>query len=186
MRKLFFLLMICLPYLAGAQAPVRPERKGFTAGFSLGAGLLSVSTRDTAQTGAAFTFPNLRIGYLLREDLALCLLIPGSVYRYQDKPRGFEGVLLSAQYWPADRWWLLGGAGMALDAPAFWTVREPRRTDFHTGFPALAAAAGFELWRSRRFALDLQYRFYTGRAALAGGGQRRGWSQMGSIGFNWY
>lgn len=162
------------------------NRKGLTVGFSVGGGLLTMSENDQLHSRATTTLPNLRIGYMLNEKLAIQLLLPSSVYKAEDKQRGFEGVLLSGQYWIKDGVWLLGGLGMTLDAPAFWTVEDPATAEFNVGFPAIALAAGYELWSRKNFVIDAQYRIFAGQAQLSDGGSRKGVSNMLSIGFNWY
>lgn len=161
-------------------------RKGFTFGFSVGAGILSLSTNDTLNTVFTATLPNLRIGYMTNERLALQILLPGSPYQYSGKSRGFEGILCSGQYWLQKKWWILGGVGITLDAPAFWTMKNPDEENFYTGFPAIALATGFEIWQRKNFAIDMQYRIYTGQVKLENNGKKRGLSNMLSMGLNWY
>ncbi len=162
------------------------ERHGFTFGLSAGAGTLTLSRNDTVNIAFATTLPNLRIGYMLNQKFAVQLLLPGSLYTHQGKARGFEGVLITGQYWVKDKWWVLGGAGMALDAPAFWTIKDPKDADFHVGFPALTFATGYEVLRKGNFTIDVQYRIYAGQANLGNGGKLQGVTNMFSVGFNWY
>lgn len=190
MRKVLmavFCLAIASSLTAQQNKEHKPlERKGFTFGLSIGAGALTLSTRDTVKTTFAATLPNLRIGYMVSSKLALQLLLPGSPYQYQGKARGFEGIVISAQYWVKDQWWVLGGTGLTLDAPAFWTVKEPGQADFKVAFPALTFATGYEVYKKKNFAIDIQYRFYAGQVELDGGGKRQGFSNMFSVGLNWH
>lgn len=191
MRKVFialFYLVIAICELRAQQnQEIKSfERQGFTFGLSVGAGALTLSTHDSVKTTLAATLPNLRIGYVVSSRLALQLLLPGSPYQYQGKARGFEGILISGQYWVKDSWWVLGGLGLTLDAPAFWTIKEPKQADFRIGFPALAFAAGHEVYQKKNFTIDIQYRFYAGQVELDGGGKRQGFSNMLSVGFNWH
>jgi hypothetical protein len=179
-------LTLFLVAAAAAQEPVLSERSGFSFGAALGAGTLRLNTNDTITSTVTSTLPNIRIAYQLRPDLAVGVLLPGAIYAYQGKDRGFEAVLLTGQYWFRERWWVLGGAGMTLDAPAFYTVSDPSAADFHTGFPALAAAVGYELWQKDGWVVHVQYRFFTGKTALPNGGERNGVSNMFSIGIDRY
>lgn len=179
-------LALLFTTIAAAQEPAPYERTGFSFGVALGIGALRLNTNDTIASSVTSTLPNIRIAYQLRPDLAVGVLLPGAVYSYQGKDRGFEAVLLTGQYWFRERWWLLGCAGMTLDAPAFYTVSDPSAADFHIGFPALAAAAGYELWRKEGWVVDVQYRFFYGRTALPNSGERSGTSNMVSVGINRY
>lgn len=185
-----FLLFLLLGFIniVLAQSPVSTdsyERKGLTFGFSVGASVITLSHNDTNKTSITTTLPNIRIGYMVNKRLALQLLLPGSIYKYQGNHRGFEAILLSSQYWIKNKWWLLGGAGMTFDVPAFWTKNAKTTTDFNTGFPALALGTGFEIWHNRSFTLDLQYRIFTGRACSANGSIRQGISNSLILGLNW-
>ncbi len=190
MRKVLIsilVLVIANGLMAQSSKEQKPfERKGFTFGLSIGAGALTLSTHDTVKTTLAPTLPNLRIGYMLNSKFALQLLLPSSPYRYKDKARGFEGIVITGQYWVKDKWWLLGGAGTTLDAPAFWTIKDPKQADFHVGFPALTFATGYEVWRKKNLTLDVQYRIYAGQVKRGHEGTRQGMSNMLSVGLNWY
>ncbi len=184
------LLFLCISLLGstltGQTSAPSPTayRKGFTFGFSAGMGTLQLTTDAQTQRMTSGSFPNLRIGYWLHPRLTAQLLLPGAIYAQNDKHRGFEGILLSAQYWPTERWWLLAGAGLALDAPAFWTIDDPAQADFHWGIGA-ALATGYEVWRKRNFSLDILYRLYTGRAG-SGEDSRKGLAQHIGVGLNWH
>lgn len=162
------------------------ERKGFAIGVGLGAGALSLKANDTTSVTFSTTLPNIKVGFMVNKRLELLLMLPGANYKYHSKDRGFEGFVIGGQYWIKDNWWLLGGAGLTFDAPAFYTVKDPKTSGFYTGFPALSFASGYEVWHKGRFALDLQYRFFMGKSSLSNNGQREGFSNMLIVGFNWY
>lgn len=182
----FVFVFSCINSVSAQEREKPFERKGFTFGFSTGAGALTLSVNDSTQTRFAVSLPNLKAGYVINKKLALQILLPGSTYKYNHKSRGFEGVVVTGQYWLKDRWWVMAGAGLTLDAPAFWTIKEFREADFNTGFPALTFATGYEFWRKGNFALDIQYRIYAGQANLPDGGRRQGVSNTFNLGFNWY
>ena len=53
-----------------------------------------------------------------------------TVYAYtgtgRARKRGIEGLFPSIQYWPSSRVWLSTGAGLNLDAPAFYDMARRR------------------------------------------------------------
>lgn len=123
---------------------------------------------------------------MLNKRLALLALLPGANYKYSGKDRGFEGLIVAGQYWLKDNWWVLGGTGVTFDAPAFYTVKDPKAAGFYTGLPSFTFAMGYEVWRKGRFALDLQYRVFIGQSNLPDNKHREGISNMFIVGFNWY
>lgn len=162
------------------------ERKGFVIGVGIGAGALSLNTNGTTKVTFSTTFPNIKVGYMLNKRLALLALLPGANYKYDGKDRGFEGVIIAGQYWMKDHWWVLGGTGFTFDAPAFYTVKDPKTAGFYTGLPAFTFATGYEVWHKGRFVIDIQYRIFLGKSNLPNNGHREGISNMFIIGLNWY
>lgn len=162
------------------------ERKGFVIGVGLGAGALTLNTNNTIKTSFSTTLPNIKVGYMLSKRLALLAILPGANYKYNGKDRGFEALIIGGQYWLKDNWRVLGGTGLTFDAPAFYTVKDPKTAGFYTGVPAFTFATGYEVWHKGRLALDLQYRTFLGKSNLPNKGQREGVSNMFIVGFNWY
>lgn len=163
------------------------RKKGFTYGFGLGAGALRINSNDTVKTSFAATLPNIKIGYVFNEKFAVNLLLPGTLYKHEGEYRGFEGFVLTGQYWVKDKWWVLGGTGLTMDAPAFWRAfKNFNSSDFHKGFPALTFGTGYEIYRKENFVLDVHYRLYTGSVKLENDEKRKGTGHMLVLGFNWY
>ena len=189
MRKIVFIALAITANFTYSQPNLNlqsPENKGFSIGIGIGAGALSLTTNDTNQVSFSTTLPNLKIGYRFNQKLALFALLPGANYKYQEKARGFEAIIFAGQYWIKNNWWILAGTGLTFDAPAFYTVKDPKTAEFYTGFPAITVASGYEIWQKGRFALDLQYRFFFGKSNLQNNGTRQGLSNMLIVGFNWY
>lgn len=162
------------------------QRKGFVFGVGLGAGSLILNTNDTTTNTFSTTLPNMKVGFMASNRLAILALLPGANYKYKGKDRGFEAITIAAQYWVKEKWWLMGGAGLTFDAPAFYTVKDPKTAEFHTGFPSLTAETGYEIYRTGKFAIDFQYRIFYGQSNLSSNGFRKGISNMFIVGFNWY
>lgn len=183
-----FLLIIISNYSFGQTNMDKQtiEKKGFVIGFGLGTGVLRLNTNDTLNVSFSTTLPNIKVGYMVNKRLELLALLPGANYKYNGKDRGFEGIIIAGQYWIKDNWWVLGGTGLTFDAPAFYTVKDPKTAGFYTGIPAFSFATGYEVWHKGRFALDMQYRFFFGKSNLPNNGHREGISNMFIVGLNWY
>jgi hypothetical protein len=165
------------------------ERKGFVFGASLGASYMSLNFHShPRQTEMSASFPNIKAGAMISSRTALLLVLPGSIYTYdiegRSRDRGFEGIVPSVQYWFSDRWWVLGGIGLGMDAPAFYDIESEDERKFYFG-TALIAGVGYEVWRERKFALDVQSRIHLGTASRPEG-KFRGTAFDVLVGFNWY
>lgn len=119
----------------------------------------------TVAPQSSFSIPNLKVGLKLGKHSALALMLPGTVYtdystdRHQS--RGFEGIVPVFQYWPVKNLWLMAGAGLGLDAPAFYDIKNDEERKFYFGTTSLVGA-GYEFWHKRKFALDIQSRVRMG------------------------
>ena len=125
---------------------------------------------------------------MISKRTALVLCLPGSIYTYKgigrQRDRGFEGIIPSVQYWVKDRWWVLGGAGLTLDAPAFYDIKTEDETKFYFG-ASMLVGTGYEVWRTGKFAMDIQARLHYGKASVIEG-TREGLAFNVLVGFNWY
>jgi hypothetical protein len=190
MKKLILAVIMAFP-VTGLLAQensgkTKVEPSGLFFGVGIGAGTLSLSLRDTTRLSFASTLPNVKLGYRFNQRWALLTLLPGANYSYQGKDRGFEGIMVSGQYWLKTNWWLMAATGMTFDAPAFYTVKDPKTAGFYIGFPAVSLATGYEIWHKGKWTMDLQYRFFYGKSNLPDNRYREGISNMFIAGFNWY
>lgn len=146
------------------------KKSGFFFGASAGASLLSLNS-DMHESGThlGLSFPNFKIGKMINQNSALLLLLPGTVYSYdvtdRKRHRGFEAILPSYQYWINGKTWILGGAGIALDAPAFYDIEDASERSFHFGFGS-AIALGYELSHFGNKTIDLQTRLHYGSVSI--------------------
>jgi len=191
MKSLFLFFALIFLNLSYSQSTEKKpfERKGFIFGFAIGASYVNLKTTALPNYEEVSTsFPNFKIGTMLNNRMALCMYLPGSLYKYKnsgrERDRGFEGIILTTQYWLKDRWWLMGGGGVCLDAPAFYDIQDSTERKFFFG-PALIFGTGYELWRNRKFALDLQSRIQYGYTNEPSG-IKKGLAFNILIGFNWY
>ena len=195
MRKLVFFMPFLMAFMVGLfgsalKAQSTFQRKGFIFGAAAGGSYLSLTATGTEEQrlGTA-SFPNFKLGWMVTPRAAVALLLPGSIYVTNDdsreRDRGFEGIIPSFQYWAKDRWWVLGGAGLTLDAPAFYDIETPEERKFHFG-PSAVVATGYEIYRRKRFALDVQARVHAGQANIQNNGKRTGVALTIGVGVNWY
>ena len=173
----------------GLQPQSAVQREGFVIGFGIGGGVISVSDSyqevafDKASGG--ISLPNLKIGLMLSDRLALLATFPGMIYEHEGKDRSFEAFIPSLQYWVGDRWWINGGIGLAMDFPALYEVDDFKDEEWNFGC-AVAASAGYELIQREKFVLDLQTKIHLGRTFLDNDAYRDGVAFTIGLGFNWY
>lgn len=185
MQRIFLSLLLSA-LVSCSFAQINTGRQGWSFGLSVGGGQLRLNTNDTIQNAFTATLPNLKVGYLFSSRFGLFLTLPGATYTYRNVTRGFEGAVMSGQYWLNDRWWVSCGLGLTFDAQAFYTVKDPSKAKFYTGFPAVSFGVGYELHRKGRLAIDLQYRCFMGNADLPNNGSRHGVANVVMIGVSWY
>lgn len=187
---LIIVLAFCTVSVFGQDSESRSiERKGFLIGVGIGGGVISMSNSyqenpfDDAQGG--ISLPNLKLGWMVNDRLAVMATFPGMIYEYEGKDRSFEAFMPSVQYWVKDRWWINGGIGLAMDFPAFYDVDKSSDEDWNFGC-AVAASTGYELVQKGKFALDIQTKLHLGRAFLENDEYRDGVAFTVGLGFNWY
>lgn len=180
-------LLMAIFFTTNAQTDF--ERKGFVFGAAVGFSSVKLSgagISDRYQVG--ISAPNMKLGTMISPRTALFLVLPGSVYSQKwdgrKRDRGFEGIVPSVQFWATDRFWLLGGAGLGMDAPAFYDIKDASERKFYFGGAALAGA-GFEFWRRGKMALDLQGRMHFGNVKKDDG-RLKGIAFSLSVGCNFY
>jgi len=185
---LVFVFTFCTLLSYGQNKTNQMERKGFVIGFGIGAGFISTSDSDQevafddAQGGGSF--PNLKLGWMVNDRLAILGMYSGMIYEYEGKDRSFDALMPSVQYWVKDRWWLNAGAGLAMDFPALY---EDNIEDEDWNFGgAVAFSTGYELVRKKSFVLDLQTQLQMGWSNLDGGKDRDVVILSFGLGFNWY
>lgn len=184
-----YIFLITSLFAAWSMSGQELERRGFVIGLGLGAGMIDIQDHGTetafAATPGVLSLPNLKIGFMLSERTALLATFPGAIYEYEGRDRSFEAFLPTIQHWVGKRWWINGGAGLAMDFPAFYDMKGLEDPQVHVGY-ALVAAAGFELVQGRRFALDVQTRVQYGRVNLGDSAYREGCVATVGLGVNWY
>ncbi|UWX54503.1 hypothetical protein NYZ99_16545 [Maribacter litopenaei] len=164
-------------------------RDGFMFEFGLGGGVISIEDSgglrnyDDSQGGG--TFPELKFGYMLNNNLAITVSLPGMIYTLDENDRDFGGIIPSVQYWIKDRWWLHGGAGLAIDSPALYDIKENVNDDWNTGIAAMVST-GYEVYRKNKFALNVQSKLLVGGVKLNNDIDREVVQFSLGIGFSWF
>jgi hypothetical protein len=129
---------------------------------------------------------------MLRPNLALLLSSNVSSYDYsglgRDRKRDFGIIAPTLQYWLSDRFWVLGGVGLGVDAPIFWDIEKPEinkeEAKYYAGL-GVVTALGFEIYRKKNFALDIKTRL-TYRNVKLQEGRTSGFSPALLLGVNFY
>lgn len=188
MACLAFVLVSSITHAQDTNSETTTARNGFIFEFVAGGGLISIEdsagiqTFDKAQ--GTFVFPDLKFGYMLNEDLAITISFPGNIYEFQDNDRHFGGFIPSVQYWVKDRWWIHGGIGLAIDAPALYDIKDDVNDDWNFGC-AVMASTGYEIYKKNNFALNVQSKLVLGRAFLDGDVDRDAVIFNLGLGFSW-
>lgn len=187
-KVLFSLLILALSTFSQAQDDI--ERKGLVLGISSGASFLNLKFPDRTQANTDLAL-NWKIGYQLNPNLALILNGAISVYEdgseTDDAKKNFGGIFPSAQYWPKDKFWVLGGVGIGTEAPVFYESNSNNsRAKRHEGFGAIIGA-GYEIYRqkhrNRYLVIDIQARLTYGSIKL-NDGRVQGLSSAFLVGIN--
>ena len=162
--KSLTLLAVCfmLNYATYAQNKEEINREGFMFGFSTGIAnsRLNFPSKNQNNTNLAL---NWKVGYMLNPKLAVLINGAVSVYEYdlsdRKRLRDFGGVFASAQYFTTDKFWVLGGIGIGTDAPVFYDLKPKNtvETKYYSGI-GVVSSVGYEIYRKKNFALDLQAR----------------------------
>jgi hypothetical protein len=166
-------------------------RKGFVFGTAIGIShsVQNFQSNNKNNTGLGLDF---KLGYMLRPNLALLLSSNVSSYDYsglgRNRKRDFGIVAPTLQYWLSDRFWILGGVGLGVDAPIFWDIEKPEinkeEAKYYAGL-GVVTALGFEIYRKKNFALDIKTRL-TYRNVKLQEGRTSGFSPALLLGVNFY
>lgn len=182
-------LLSNMAFAQNTDAKTISKRQGFTFEFTLGGGLISLEDSAGIQTfdesQGTFVFPDVKLGYMLNENLAITISIPGNIYEFQDNDRHFGGFIPSVQYWIKDRWWIHGGFGLAIDSPAIYDIKDDVNDDWNFGH-AVMFSSGHEIYKKKNFALNVQSKLLLGRANLGNDAYRDAVIFNVGIGFNWF
>lgn len=164
-------------------------RDGFTFEFVLGGGIISIEDNAGMQTfdksQGTFIFPDLKLGYMLNNRLSINVSAPGMIYTVNDNDRHFGGIIPAVQYWVKDRWWIHGGAGLAIDSPALYDIQDNVNDDWNTGM-AVMVSTGYEVYRKNKFALNVQSKLLLGGVKLNDNINREVVQFSLGIGFSWF
>lgn len=179
-----FLLLTSLQHYAQE----KPIREKFIFEFGLGGGVISLENSDGSESfdkaQGAGTFPDLKVGYMVKENLAVTLSLPGMIYTKGDFDRHFGGIVPGVQYWFSNKWWINGGFGLAIDGPALYDISTGNK-DWNYG-KIVTAGIGYEVYQKEKFAINLQSKLFMGRANIANGQHRDAVSFSVGVGFNWF
>ena len=183
-----FALVSSITYAQNTNPETSTQRDGFIIEFSVGGGLISLEDSEGIQTfdksQGTFVFPDLKLGYMLNENIAITAAMPGNIYEFQDNDRNFGGFIPSLQYWVKNRWWIHGGIGLAIDSPALYDIKDDVNDDWNFGF-AVMASTGYEIYKKKNFALNVQSKLVLGSVSLDGNADRDAVIFNVGLGFSW-
>lgn len=190
MKALAVALVISVPAIASADNQFFDRSGRLAMGFSLGAGAMrsdgGITNCDNCAAEPTSIELDGHIGGYIGSRLAL--LLEGQVNAQtvnSDRDNGdtilSQGVaLVAAQYWITPQLWIKGGIGLAQLQYDNQYADQPY--DIASG-TAIMGAAGYEIFSSPRFAVDLQVRGISG--SYEGMSEHVSGGNIG-LGFNWY
>ncbi|MBN8706848.1 MAG: hypothetical protein J0L62_13310 [Bacteroidetes bacterium] len=189
MRLLFFFFISFLFFKTEQSFAQTSERTGYVFSISGGISSLQLTTSSLSDNSEIYySIPNVKFGWMLNPKTEISLYIPGNVYSYigsgRHRDRIFEGLLPSVQYWYADKWWVLGGAGLTIDGMTFYDTRNKSEVKFYFG-PSVVAGTGYEVWSRKNMVIDLQGRIHAGSSNIPEG-KRTLLAFDFLVGVNWY
>jgi hypothetical protein len=188
LKMSFIVFIMSTVVFAQNNTEITSKRDGFIFEFGLGGGVIGIEDSEGIQTfnksQGAISFPELKLGYMLNERLAITASMPGMIYEFQDNDRHFGGFIPSVQYWVKDRWWIHGGIGLAIDSPALYDIKDNVSDDWNFGC-AVMASTGYEIYKKKNFALNVQSKLVLGRAFLDSNAHRDAVTFNVGLGFSW-
>jgi hypothetical protein len=172
--------------LSGTGTTARAEgRHGLSFGVAAGAGLVSSTTcLDQSCQSAKFgrwTLPNITVGYFVRPDLSLQLILAGGVHRERGRQRAFDALLFAARYWLVGPLWVIAGLGIGEELPPAYAKQGP----VYLGSGAMGGL-GIDVWKTEGFTIDLQARATVGRLGLGNEASRDDSALDALVGVTWY
>lgn len=188
-NKLSLMAFILLSLMSTKQqAQEIPNREKFIFEFGIGGKVISLENSNSTQTfdksQGAIIFPDLKVGYMVKENLAITASLPGTIYSFEGNDRHFGGVLPGVQYWFSNKWWVNGGVGLAIDSPALYDIGDGNN-DWNYG-KLVSAGIGYEFYQKKNFAMNIQSKLLMGRVNITNEQHRDAVSFGLSVGFNWF
>ena len=180
-------IMVAVLALFSQQAEAqytKSSRSGFSIGVSGGVGVLHFTKgMDADETSSGIALP-VKMGWFLKNNLAVYVNLSGQIYEADGLDRSFEGIIPTIQYWPSDRLWLSGGFGPSLDTRALYESKtEAQKTDWGKG---LLLSTGYEFLQKANWALDIQTQLLMASVSREGLDNLEGASFTLSLGFTLY
>lgn len=179
---LFAVLMLVLNQVHAQQQ--LSERKGLIIGVSAGIAVASISgDTPNISDGAAISLPNLKLGWMYNQNLAILISSPGITYSRGKYDRSLDGIIPSIQLWVKPGWWVSGGFGVGMDTA---TIYDSKSSNDDTNFgTACQLSSGYEIYKKGRFTIDVQGTLFAANINTDWGEQETV-SFFTGFGFNFY
>lgn len=174
------LVLISTSAFADTTQVVGIQRQGFLIGFSLGGGSMTDSSCDGGDCEISGGAADVHLGGMITPQLGLMVDSSGVTHSDGDYTLSHNVVTVAAQYWLTPRFWIKAGLGNGRLSVSVEGDGYKSEWNSAWGVGALAAA-GYELYQGKTFALDVQLR---GAATTYEDYQLNNGSL--SLGFNWY
>lgn len=190
-KAIITILLLSFTIVSYAQNEQAIIKKGFVFGTSIGISNSIQSFPNTSQNDIDFGL-DFKLGYMIKPNIAILLTSNVSGYEYsgigRTRKRDFGVLAPSLQYWFKERFWVLGGIGLGLDAPVFFDIKDPETNkediEYYSGL-GIVGAIGYDIYQVKNFVIDLKARI-TYRNVNITEGKTSGVSPSLLIGINFY
>ena len=185
MKKILITILGAAIAVAGFAQEDRSVRTGFAFGGFVGMGAVHFTEGNIGdQTQGLVSFPNLMAGYMINSRFGIFLKSVGHNYELDGRDRSFDSYVFSAQYWPADDFWISGGYGPSMDVRAFYESK--RKSEGVNWGHGILIAGGYEFLQRKKWALDLQSRLHLAGVKLDDNTRREGSSFTLGLGVTFF
>ena len=191
MKAIITFYLLCLVSISYAQDKQALKREGIVFGSSIGIANCIQYFPTKSQNSTDFGF-DLKFGYMITPNFALLLTSNVSAYNYsgigRDRKRDFGIVAPTIQYWFWNKLWIQAGAGLGVDAPVFFDIKNPEtdkhETAYYSGW-GINSAIGYEFYKAKKYVIDLKIRLGYRNVNIVEG-KTTGFSTAILLGFNFH
>lgn len=163
--SIIVVLFFCFQ-LNGQQEELAKENKRFSLGMAIGiSGFIENTDPNYQSSSLLLSLPNFKLAWRVSPQTQIGLYLPGTLYQHEGegrtRDRGFEGIYPFIQFYPSGKFWIASGYGIAMNAPAFYDIKEESERTFDFGH-GMVLMVGKPYKIHSKIQGDIQLRIQTG------------------------